>query len=158
MDTFAGRALTHYQVLERLGEGGMGVVYKARDTRLSRLVAIKVLPPDKTAGPARRSRFFQQAQTASALNHPNIVTIYEIDRDADCDFIVMELVSGRTLDAAIGRGFKLGGTLKYAIQTADALTAAHRAGIVHRDLKPGNVMVTDNGTVKVRSQAPGARC
>jgi serine/threonine protein kinase/Tol biopolymer transport system component len=149
MDTFAGRALTHYQVLEKLGEGGMGVVYKARDTRLNRLVAIKVLPPDKTADSARRARFFQEAQTASALNHPNIVTIYEIDRDADCDFIVMELVPGRTLDAAIGRGLKLGDTLKFAIQTADALTAAHRAGIVHRDLKPSNVMVTDSGTVKV---------
>jgi len=149
MDSFAGRTLTHYQVVEKLGEGGMGVVYKARDTRLNRLVAIKVLPPDKTADPARRSRFFQEAQTASALNHPNIVTIYEIDRDADCDFIVMELVPGRTLDAAIGRGLKLADTLKFAIQTADALTAAHRAGIVHRDLKPGNVMVTDGGTVKV---------
>ncbi len=112
-------------------------------------MAIKVLPPNKTADPARRARFFQEAQTASALNHPNIVTIYEIDRDADCDFIVMELIPGRTLDAAIGRGLKLADTLKYAIQTADALTAAHRAGIVHRDLKPGNVMVTDSGTVKV---------
>ena len=149
MDSFAGRTLTHYEVLEKLGEGGMGVVYKARDTRLNRLVAIKVLPPDKTADPARRARFFQEAQTASALNHPNIVTIHEIDRHADCDFIVMELVPGRTLDAAIGRGLKLGDTLKFAIQTADALTAAHRAGIVHRDLKPGNVMVTDSGNVKV---------
>ena len=125
MDTFAGRTLTHYEVLEKLGEGGMGVVYKARDTRLNRLVAIKVLPPNKTADPARRARFFQEAQTASALNHPNIVTIYEIDRDADCDFIVMELIPGRTLDAAIGRGLKLADTLKFAIQTADALTAAH---------------------------------
>jgi serine/threonine protein kinase len=135
--------------MDKLGEGGMGVVYKARDTRLNRLVAIKVLPSDKTADPARRARFFQEAQTASAMNHPNIVTIYEIDRDADCDFIVMELVPGRTLDAVIGHGLKLGDTLKFAIQTADALTAAHRAGIVHRDLKPGNVMVTDSGTVKV---------
>jgi len=149
MATFVGRSLTHYQVMDKLGEGGMGVVYKARDTRLNRLVAIKVLPSDKKVDPARRSRFFQEAQTASALNHPNIVTIYEIDRDADCDFIVMELVPDRTLDAVIGRGLKLADTLKFAIQTADALTAAHRAGIVHRDLKPGNVMVTDSGNVKV---------
>ena len=97
-----GKTLTHYQVLEKLGEGGMGVVYKARDTRLNRFVALKVLPPEKTADPARRLRFIQEAQAASALNHPNIITIHEIDRDGDVDFIAMELVAGRTLDAAIG--------------------------------------------------------
>ena len=145
-----GRSLTHYQVLEKLGDGGMGVVYKARDTRLNRLVALKVLPPDKMADEARRARFIQEAQAASALNHPNIVTIYEIDRDGGSDFIAMELIPGRTLDAVIGRhGLKLDETLKYAIQISDALCVAHAAGIVHRDLKPGNVMVTGAGTVKV---------
>ena len=145
-----GRALTHYEVLEKLGEGGMGVVYKGRDTRLNRLVALKVLPPDKTADPGRRARFIQEAQAASALNHPNIVTIYEIDRDAGADFIAMELIPGRTLDALISRrGLRLPDTLKCAIQITDALTAAHAAGIVHRDLKPSNVMVTDAGLVKV---------
>src|SRR5262252_7629563 len=129
-----GRSLTHYQVLEKLGEGGMGIVYKARDIRLNRLVALKVLPPDKMADEARRARFIQEAQAASALNHPNIVTIYEIDRDGGSDFIAMELIPGRTLDAVIGRhSLKLGETLKYAIQISDALCVAHAAAIVHRD-------------------------
>ncbi len=149
-DPLLGQTLTHYHVLERLGEGGMGVVYKARDMRLNRLVALKVLPPDKMADPSRRARFIQEAQAASALNHPNIVTVYEIDRDGATDFLAMELIAGRTLDAAIGqRGLKLTECLKYAIQIADALTAAHAAGIVHRDLKPTNVMVTEAGAVKV---------
>jgi len=122
------------------------VVYKARDTRLNRFVALKVLPPEKTADPARRLRFIQEAQAASALNHPNIITIHEIDRDGDVDFIAMELVAGRTLDAAIGRhGLKLREVLKCAVQIADALTAAHAAGIVHRDLKPSNVMIAEAG-------------
>ncbi|MBI3694944.1 MAG: serine/threonine-protein kinase [Acidobacteria bacterium] len=145
-----GKSLTHYEVLEKLGEGGMGVVYKARDIRLNRLAALKVLPPDKMADEGRRARFIQEAQAASALNHPNIVTIYEIDRDSGSDFIAMEFISGHTLDAVIGRhGLKLSETLKYAIQIADALSAAHAAGIVHRDLKPGNVMVTEKGQVKI---------
>jgi len=145
-----GRTLTHYEILDKLGEGGMGVVYKARDTRLNRLAAVKVLQPGKTADPARRARFIHEAQAASALNHPNIVTIYEIDRAGDVDFIAMELVPGRTIETAISRrGLKLAETLKCAIQIADALTAAHAAGIVHRDLKPSNVMVNDSGLVKV---------
>jgi serine/threonine protein kinase len=145
-----GKSLSHYEVLEKLGEGGMGVVYKARDTRLNRLVAIKVLPADKVADEGRRARFIQEAQAASGLNHPNIVTIYEIDRDAGSDFIAMELIAGRTLDAAISRhGLKLSETLKYAVQIADGLCAAHAAGIVHRVLKPGNVMVTGSGVVKI---------
>ncbi len=128
----------------------MGEVYKARDTRLNRLAAIKVLAPDKMADADRRARFVQEAQAASALNHPHIVTIYGIDRDGDVDFIAMEYVPGRTLDQAIGRrGLKLQDTLRLGVQIADALSAAHAAGIVHRDLKPGNVMVADNGSVKV---------
>src|SRR5258705_4065525 len=133
-----GQTLDHYRIESKLGEGGMGVVYKARDTRLNRLAALKVLPPDKTADEDRRARFMQEAQAASALNHPNIVTIYEIGRDAGSDFIAMEFISGRTLEAMISRsGLKLNETLKYAIQIADGLSTAHAAGIVHRDLKPG---------------------
>ncbi len=146
----AGQRIAQYEVMEKLGAGGMGEVYKARDTRLNRLAALKVLPPDRMADPDRRARFVQEAQAASALNHPNIITIYGIDRDADVDFIAMEYVAGRTLDQAIGRrGLKLQEVLRLGVQIADALAAAHAAGIVHRDLKPGNVMVTDNGNAKV---------
>ncbi len=128
----------------------MGEVFKARDTRLNRLAAIKVLPADKMADENRKARFVQEAQTASSLNHPNIVTIYGIDRDDAVDFIAMEFVQGRTLDQVIARrGLKLADTLKYAIQIVDALAVAHAAGVIHRDLKPANVMITENGLVKV---------
>jgi serine/threonine protein kinase len=140
----------HYEILEKLGEGGMGVVWKARDTRLERFVALKLLPTAKTADPERRRRFVQEARSASALNHPNIVTIYDIDRADGADYIAIEYVAGKTLDQLIPKkGLRLGEALKYAIQIADALAAAHAAGIVHRDLKPGNVMVTERGVVKV---------
>ncbi|MCX6618925.1 MAG: protein kinase [Acidobacteria bacterium] len=145
-----GQTISHYQVLEKLGEGGMGVVYKAKDTHLGRLVAIKVLPAERVANPERKRRFIQEAKAASALNHPNIVTIHEIACEDGRDFIVMEYVAGKTLDQLIGRkGLKLSETLKYSIQMADALAVAHAAGIVHRDLKPANVMVTEKGLVKV---------
>jgi len=145
-----GRTISHYQVLEKLGEGGMGVVYKARDTHLDRFVAIKVLPPEKVADPERKRRFVQEAKAASALNHPNIIHIYDIDTAAGVDFIAMEYVAGHTLDQLIGRkGQRLSEALKCAIQIADALATAHAAGIVHRDLKPGNVMVTEDGRVRV---------
>jgi Tol biopolymer transport system component/serine/threonine protein kinase len=145
-----GKTIGHYLIEEKLGEGGMGVVYRARDTRLDRPVAIKVLPHDKVADPERKRRFIQEAKAASALNHPSIVTIHDIDQAEGVDFIAMEYVDGGTLDDVIGRkGLRLGEALKYAIQVADALTAAHAAGIVHRDLKPGNVMVTAKGHVKV---------
>ncbi|MCP5113344.1 MAG: serine/threonine protein kinase, partial [bacterium] len=145
-----GQTISHYQILDKLGEGGMGIVYKARDTRLNRTVAIKVLPPSKTANPERKRRFIQEAQAASALNHPNIVTIHEIDQHEGTDFIVMEFVAGQTLGELIPRrGMRLNDVLKNAVQIADALVAAHEAGIVHRDLKPGNVMVTEKGRVKV---------
>jgi serine/threonine protein kinase len=145
-----GQTIAHYQILEKLGEGGMGVVYKARDTHLGRFVAIKVLPPERVADPERKRRFVQEAKAASALNHPNIITIHDIASEGGCDFIVMEYVAGKTLDQLIGRkGLKLNETLKCGIQIADALSKAHAAGIVHRDLKPGNVMVTGDGLVKV---------
>lgn len=145
-----GQKLLHYQLLEKIGEGGMGVVYKARDTHLDRFVAIKLLPPDKVADPTRRSRFVQEAKAASALRHPNIVTIHDIASDDGHDFIVMEYVDGKTLDQMIGRrGLKLNHAVRYAIQVADALARAHAAGIVHRDIKPSNIIVDGHGQVKV---------
>ncbi len=143
--------LSHYRIESWLGEGAMGVVYLARDTHLDRSVAIKVLRPESTLHPERRKRFVQEAKAASALNHPNIITIYDIsaarlDGDADAalmDFIAMEYIEGDTLAHMVGRqGLAWGEALKYAIQMADALAAAHNAGLVHRDLKPANIMVT----------------
>jgi Tol biopolymer transport system component len=145
-----GRTIAHYRVLEKIGAGGMGVVYKARDLHLGRFVALKLLPPEYVADPERRRRFVQEARAASALNHPNIVTIHDITHEAGTDFIVMECVEGKTLDRRIGhRGLQLPDVLKYAVQIADALAKAHSAGIVHRDLKPTNVMVSNDGAVKV---------
>ena len=145
-----GRTLSHYQIEEKLGQGGMGVVYRAIDTRLNRPVAIKVLPPEAVADPGRKKRFIQEARTASALNHPNIITIHEIDTVEGIDFIVMEYVPGKSLDRVIPRrGLPLGDALQYAVEITDALAAAHAAGIVHRDLKPGNVFLVraDGGEV-----------
>src|SRR5712691_5453230 len=145
-----GKTISHFSILEKLGEGGMGVVYKARDTHLDRFVAIKVLPPEKVADTERKRRFVQEARAASALNHPNIVHIYDIAEADGIQFIAMEYVPGKTLDQVIGRkGLRLNETLKYAVQIADALAQAHAAGIIHRDLKPSNIMVTSDGLVKV---------
>ncbi len=145
-----GRQVGHYQILSRLGEGGMGVVYKARDTLLGRTVALKVLPPELVNDPERKRRFVQEAKAASSLNHPNIVTVYDIVGDEGVDFIVMEYVAGQTLaEILAGRRLALDDALKYAVQIASALAAAHGAGVVHRDLKPGNIMVDGQGVVKV---------
>jgi eukaryotic-like serine/threonine-protein kinase len=145
-----GHTISHFEILEKLGEGGMGVVHKALDRHLDRLVAIKVLPAEKVADPDRKRRFVQEAKAASALNHPNIITIYDIDCVDGVDFIAMEFVAGTTLDRCIPRhGLRLSEVLKYSIQIADALATAHKAGIVHRDLKPSNVMVSEQGLVKV---------
>lgn len=149
-----GQTLGHYRIDSKLGEGGMGVVFKAFDTHLDRAVAIKVLHPDATANPERKRRFVLEAKAASALNHPNIVHIYDIDTailpEGALDYIAMEFVPGRTLHHAIGRnGLTLKDTLRIGIQIADALATAHAAGIVHRDLKPANVMVTEQGSVKL---------
>src|SRR5207253_7210152 len=125
-----GRTLLHYEILDKLGEGAMGAVWQARDTRLNRIVAIKTLPADKVADPQRKRRFVQEAQSASALNHPNIITIHDIASDNGVDFIVMEYVAGKTLDQLIPRkGLRLSEVLKYAVQIAEALCAAHPAGI-----------------------------
>ncbi|HYL72758.1 MAG TPA: tetratricopeptide repeat protein [Bryobacteraceae bacterium] len=145
-----GRTISHYEILEKLGQGGMGVVYCARDLRLDRLVALKILPAEQIADERRRGRFIREAQTASALNHPNIVTIYEIANTDGVDYIVMEFVRGSTLREAIPpNGLDLADALKYANQIASGLAAAHAAGIVHRDVKPANIMITKTGLVKL---------
>ncbi len=145
-----GQTLGHYRIEEKLGAGGIGVVYRAVDTRLGRPVAIKVLLGAATADAERKGRFFQEARAASALNHPNIITIYDIGSADGTDFIAMEFVQGKTLDGLFGRkGLPVGEALRYAVQIADALAKAHAAGIVHRDLKPGNIMVNEDGQVKV---------
>jgi serine/threonine protein kinase len=145
-----GGTLDRYTIESTLGTGGMGVVYKARDPELGRAVAIKVLPPDKVADPVRRQRFVQEARAASALNHPGIVTVYDIGSDAGTDFIVMEYIAGRTLDQVVpASGLPPKTALRYAVAIADALSKAHAAGLVHRDLKASNVMVTDDGHVKI---------
>jgi serine/threonine-protein kinase len=145
-----GDYLLHYKLLGPVGAGGMGVVWRALDTRLNREVALKLLPADQVDGPLQTQRFTREAQCASALNHPNIVTIYDINSDAGCYFIAMELVRGKSLREVL-RQRRLGcaEALRYAIPICDALAKAHAAGIIHRDLKPGNVMITDDGVVKV---------
>ena len=146
----AGARLGPYEVLSLIGAGGMGEVYRARDTRLGRDVAIKVLPADRMADADRRRRFVQEAQAASALNHPHIITIYEIESADGNDFIVMEYVTGKSLDALIPRhGMRLNDVLRIGTAVADALAAAHARGIIHRDLKPSNVLVGGDGAVKV---------
>lgn len=146
----SGQVLSHYAVLEKIGAGGMGVVYKARDTRLDRLIALKVLPLEKWLDPDRKRRFVQEAKAVSALNHPNIVVIHDIDSADGATFIAMELVKGKTLDALLRTtAITLNDTLKYGAQIADALAAAHSSGIIHRDLKPANIMVADSGVIKV---------
>jgi eukaryotic-like serine/threonine-protein kinase len=145
-----GDRLGPYEILAPVGSGGMGEVYKARDARLDRLVAIKILPHDKTGDERRKRRFVQEAKAASALNHPNIVTIYDIGSENGIDFLVMELVPGKSLDQLIPRsGMCLSETLRAAVQIADAFSKAHAGGIVHRDLKPANVMLTPEGQVKI---------
>jgi Tol biopolymer transport system component/tRNA A-37 threonylcarbamoyl transferase component Bud32 len=145
-----GQTLGHYRIEAKLGEGGMGVVYKARDIHLDRFVAIKILPAKWVADPERKRRFVQEAKAASALSHPNIVIIHDIDQSGGVDFIAMEYVLGKTLDQMVPRtGLPLSPALKYGIQIADALSRAHAAGIVHRDLKPSNIMVDEHGLVKL---------
>jgi Tol biopolymer transport system component/predicted Ser/Thr protein kinase len=149
-----GQHIGPYEVVEKLGEGGMGVVYRARDSRLNRDVALKCLSTDAPSDPERRRRFLQEAQAASSLNHSGIVTVYDIAKADGQDVIAMEYIRGTSLDRLLApggrqRALRVSEALGYAIQVADALAAAHAAGIVHRDLKPANIMVTDSGTTKL---------
>jgi serine/threonine protein kinase len=146
----AGRCISNYRVISKLGVGGMGEVYLAEDIRLGRRVALKVLPRELAGDPARKARLIHEARAASSLNHPNIVTLYDIGSEGGIDFLVMEYVAGKPLSELIPRqGLPVKEALRCAVQIADALATAHAAGIVHRDLKPSNMMVTAEGPVKV---------
>src|SRR5262245_9633579 len=147
--TMSGRMISHYQVLSLLGAGGMGEVYLAEDTRLGRKAALKLLPQKFTQDRERVLRFQQEARAASALNHPNILTIYEIDEFEGRHFIATEFIDGQTLRELMNARVKLRAALDVATQVASALAAAHEAGIVHRDIKPENIMARRDGYIKV---------
>src|SRR5229473_2210006 len=147
MAILPGKRLGPYEILSAIGAGGMGEVYRARDTRLDRIVAIKVLPAHLADEPERRERFEREARTIASLNHPHICTLYDIGRQDGIDYLVMEYLEGETLAQRLLKGpLPLEQVLQYAIEIADALDKAHRKGVTHRDLKPGNIMLTKSGT------------
>ena len=145
-----GKTLSHYKIIEKIGQGGMGVVYRAEDTNLSRDVAIKVLPEQFTQDPQRLARFEREAKLLASLNHPNIAAIYGLEEADGVRFLALELVEGETLAERIKRGaIPVDGALPLFIQIAEGLEAAHEKGVIHRDLKPANIKVSEDGNVKV---------
>jgi serine/threonine protein kinase len=146
-----GTTISHYKILEKLGSGGMGVVYKAEDLKLKRLVALKFLPPDLTQDPETKKRFIHEAQAASALQHSNICAIHDIDEtEAEQTFICMDFYQGETLKEKIkDERLKIKDILNYAKQIAEGLAGAHKKGIIHRDIKPANIMITEDGIAKI---------
>src|ERR671914_278076 len=145
-----GKSLGNYKILEKLGVGGQGTVYKALDKKLGRTVVVKVLPPELTSKEANLKRFEREARLASALDHPNICTIFDLNEINGIHFIAMQYIEGRNVRQLVnGRPLSLESALSITLQTAEALSAAHSRGIIHRDIKAGNVMVTPNGQVKV---------
>ncbi|MEP6995648.1 MAG: serine/threonine-protein kinase, partial [Acidobacteriota bacterium] len=146
MSLSPGTRLGPYEILAPLGAGGMGEVYTARDTRLERTVAVKILPSLSSPSPDARQRFEREARTISQLSHPHICALYDVGREGETEYLVMELLEGETLSDRLAKGpLSLEHTLRYGIQIAEALDKAHRAGFAHRDLKPGNVMLTTSG-------------
>jgi serine/threonine-protein kinase len=146
-----GKIISHYKIIEEIGAGGMGVIYKAEDTKLKRTVALKFLPPELTRDADTKERFIREAQAASAMEHPNICNIHEIDETEDGQlFIVMACYEGETLKLKIEKGkLKIEDAIDYSTQITEGLARAHEEGIVHRDIKPANIIITDRGEVKI---------
>jgi serine/threonine-protein kinase len=145
-----GRSLRHYRIVEKVGEGGMGEVYRGRDEHLARDVAIKVFPPGTLVEEKVRKRFRKEAQTLSQLNHPNIATIYDFDRDQDTDFLAMEYIAGQAVSDKLASGpLPETETLRLGTQLAEGLVAAHAVGVIHCDIKPGNLRITHDGRLKI---------